>query len=97
MIWPTAQEWGFRDEGEAVGLEVGHGVGLSNHEKPFITRGISINHPEVLLPGMHFARETFAGAGNDGARIESQIIVTESGNRVITKWPCEKLMVCNPR
>lgn len=97
LQWPTAQELGCKDEFEAVGLEVGHGVGLSNHEKPFITRAISIDNPEILQPGMHFALETFVGEGNDGARIESQVIVTETGNRVITKWPCEKLMVCNPR
>jgi len=95
--WPGAEELGFQNEMEAVGLEVGHGVGLSNHEKPFITRTISIDNPEPIQAGMHFALETFAGEGTDGARIESQLIVTEEGHRVITKWPCEKLMVCNPR
>jgi len=95
--WPSAEELGFQDEIQAAGLEVGHGLGLSNHEKPFITRAISLDNPETIQPGMHFALETFAGEGNDGARIESQIIVTEEGHRVITKWPCDKLMVCNPR
>ena len=97
LQWPTAQELGYKNETEAGGLAVGHGLGLSNHEKPFISRGISIRSPEILQAGMHLALETFAGEGNDGARVESQVIVTESGNRVITKWPCEKLMVCNPR
>jgi Xaa-Pro aminopeptidase len=46
---------------------------------------------------MHFALETFYGDGDDGARIESQIIVTKDGHKVITKWPCEELMVCNPK
>lgn len=46
---------------------------------------------------MHFALETFAGEGDDGARIESQVIVTEDGREVITRWPSEELMVCSPR
>jgi len=50
----------------------------------------------MLEAGMHFALETFYGEGDDGARIESQVIVTEDGNRVITKFPCEELLVCNP-
>jgi len=95
--WPSAEELGFQDEIQAAGLEVGHGLGLSNHEKPFITRALSLDNPEMIQSGMHFALETFAGEGTDGARIESQIIVTEEGHRVITKWPCDKLMVCNPR
>jgi len=95
--WPAAHELGYANEAEAMGLEVGHGIGLSNHEKPFISRLFSLDHPEPIETGMHFALETFAGEGEDGARIESQLIVTEDGHRVITKWPCEELMVCNPR
>jgi Xaa-Pro aminopeptidase len=45
---------------------------------------------------MHFALETFYGDEGDGARIESQIIVTGDGHKVITKWPCEELMVLDP-
>jgi len=95
--WPSAQELGYASEAEALGLQVGHGIGLSNHEKPFITRLFSLDFPEPIEAGMHFALETFAGEGDDGARIESQLIVTEDGHKVITKWPCEELMVCNPR
>jgi Xaa-Pro dipeptidase len=95
--WPSAQELGYASEAEALGLQVGHGIGLSNHEKPFISRLFSLDHPVPIETGMHFALETFAGEGDDGARIESQLIVTEDGHRVITKWPCEELMVCNPK
>lgn len=94
--WPTAQQLGMKSEQEALGLAVGHGLGLSNHEKPFISRSLT-GSPTVLEPGMHFALETFCGEGKYGARIEQQVIVTETGYRVITKWPCEDLMVCNPR
>jgi Xaa-Pro dipeptidase len=95
--WPSAEELGYENEIEALGLQVGHGVGLSNHEKPMITRAVSLAMPVPIESGMHFALETFAGDGDDGARIESQVVVTETGHEVITKWPCEELMVCDPR
>jgi len=25
------------------------------------------------------------------------VVVTETGHEVITKWPCDELMVCDPR
>ncbi len=95
--WPTAQELGYADETEAFALALGHGIGLSHHEKPWISRAYSLDYPVTLEPGMHFALETFYGEGDDGARIESQVIVTEDGHKVITKWPCEELMVLDPR
>ena len=94
--WPSAQEMGYASEREAFALAVGHGIGLSHHEKPWISRMYSLEHPVPVEAGMHFALETFYGEGDDGARIESQIIVTEEGHKVITKWPCEKLLVCHP-
>ena len=95
--WPSAKELGFADETQALGLAIGHGIGLSHHEKPWISRGYSLDHPVPVETGMHFALETFYGEGDDGARIESQVIVTDTGHKVITKWPCEELMVCDPR
>jgi len=94
--WPSAKDLGFSDEREAFLLAVGHGIGLSHHEKPWISRAYSLDHPVPLEEGMHFALETFNGEGEDGARIESQVIVTKDGHKVITKWPCEELMVLSP-
>jgi len=94
--WPAAKEMGYADEREAFALAVGHGIGLSHHEKPWISRMYSLDHPVPVEAGMHFALETFYGEEDDGARIESQIIVTEDGHKVITKWPCEELLVCHP-
>ena len=95
--WPSAQELGYASEAEAFALAVGHGIGLSHHEKPWISRAYSLEHPVPVEEGMHFALETFYGEGDDGARIESQVIVTKTGHKVITLWPCEDLMVCNPK
>ena len=94
--WPSAREMGYTDEREAFALAVGHGIGLSHHEKPWISRMYSLDHPVPVEAGMHFALETFYGEEDDGARIESQIIVTEDGHKVITKWPCEELLICHP-
>jgi len=94
--WPTARELGYADETEAFALALGHGIGLSHHEKPWISRAYSLDYPVPVEAGMHFALETFYGEEDDGARIESQIIVTANGHKVITKWPCEELMVLNP-
>ena len=94
--WPTAKELGYADETEAFALALGHGIGLSHHEKPWISRAYSLDYPVPVEAGMHFALETFYGEEDDGARIESQIIVTEDGHKVITQWPCEELMTLNP-
>jgi len=94
--WPSAKDLGYEDEREAFALAIGHGVGLSHHEKPWITRAYSLDHPVPIEAGMHIALETFYGEGDVGARIEQQVIVTQDGHKVITKWPCEELIVCNP-
>ena len=95
--WPSAQELGYKDEKEAFALALGHGIGLSHHEKPWISRAYSLDYPVPIEEGMHFALETFYGEDDDGARIESQLIVTKDGHKIITKWPCEELMVLDPR
>ena len=43
---------------------------------------------------MVIALETYAGSGNDGARIEEMVAVTPEGRRLLTKFPSEKLISC---
>jgi Xaa-Pro aminopeptidase len=57
----------------------------------------SLAMPVPIEAGMRFALETFSGDGDDGAGIESRVVVTENGHEVVTKWPCDELMVCDPR
>jgi len=94
-LWPTAQEFGFPDEEAAFALQYGHGVGLSIWEKPIFSRLVSLDHPEVLEPGMVFALETYwpAADGFGAARIEEELVVTQTGCEVITKFPAEDLLV----
>ena len=93
--WPTAQELGFADEAAAFALQFGHGIGLSIWEKPVVSRLFSLKDPYTLEAGMVFALETYCGTddGSFGARVEDEIVVTETGHEVITKFPRNELPV----
>jgi Xaa-Pro aminopeptidase len=94
-VWPKAQDFGFPNEEAAFALQYGHGIGLAIWEKPVISRLVSLDHPQEIKPGMVFALETFwpSKDGWSAARIEEEIVVTETGHEVITRFPAEKLLV----
>jgi Xaa-Pro aminopeptidase len=96
-VWPKAEEFGFADEMDAFGLQFGHGVGVSLHERPIISRLNSFDDPVEIKEGMLFALETYCPAsdGRSAARIEEEVVVTADGCEVITLFPCEELMVAN--
>jgi Xaa-Pro aminopeptidase len=98
-VWPRATEFGFPDEEAAFALQYGHGVGLSIWEKPIFSRLVSLDHPEVLEPGMVFALETYwpAADGWSAARIEEEVVVTDNGCELITKFPAEELLIAGHR
>jgi Xaa-Pro aminopeptidase len=95
--WPKADEFGFSSEMEAFGLQFGHGLGLALHERPVISRLNSLEHPMEIKTGMVFALETYCPAsdGYSAARIEEEIVVTDFGPSVITRFPAEELFVAN--
>jgi len=43
---------------------------------------------------MVFAAETYAGQGYDGVRLEDEVVVTETGTEIITKFPTAELFGC---
>jgi Xaa-Pro aminopeptidase len=94
-VWPRAQDFGFPNEEAAFALQYGHGIGLAIWEKPVISRLVSLEHPQEIKPGMVFALETYwpSKDGWSAARIEEEIVVTETGHEVITRFPAEKLLV----
>ncbi len=94
-VWPKAQEFGFPDELSAFGLQFGHGLGLNLHERPIISRVVSMEHPTVIKEGMVFALETYCPAtdGYSAARIEEEVVVTDKGHRVISLFPAEDLPI----
>jgi Xaa-Pro dipeptidase len=95
--WPKAEDFGFASEMEAFGLQFGHGLGLALHERPVISRLNSIDHPMEIKAGMVFALETYCPAadGFSAARIEEEIVVTERGPSIITRFPAHELFVTN--
>jgi Xaa-Pro aminopeptidase len=98
-VWPKAQEFGFPNEEACFGLQFGHGIGLAIWEKPVISRLVSLDQDYELKPGMVFALETFwpSSDGWSAARIEEEIVVTETGHEVITRFPAEELLVAGQR
>ena len=91
LAFPKAEEFGFPDEMAAFGLQFGHGLGLALHERPIISRLVSLDHPMELKAGMVFAIETYCPAtdGFSGARIEEEVIVTDKGCQIISLFPAE--------
>ena len=96
-VFPKAAEFGFPDELSAFGLQFAHGLGLNLHERPIISRVVSMDHPTEIKEGMVFAIETYCPAtdGFSGARIEEEVVVTDKGCRVITLFPAEELPIAN--
>ena len=95
--FPKAGEFGFPDEMSAFGLQFAHGLGLALHERPIISRVVSLDHPTEIREGMVFAIETYCPAtdGYSAARIEEEVVVTDKGCRVISLFPAEDLPIAN--
>lgn len=94
-VWPSAQDLGFPDEASCFGLQFGHGLGVGLYESPMISRLHSFDDPVEIKPGMVFALETYCPAsdGVSAARIEEEVVVTADGNRVLTRFPADELLV----
>jgi Xaa-Pro aminopeptidase len=96
-VWPKAEDFGFTDELAAFGLQFGHGLGLGLHERPIISRLNSLENPIEIKAGMVFALETYCPAsdGVSAARIEEEVVVTEGGVHILTKFPAQELFIAN--
>ncbi|MFZ0422792.1 MAG: Xaa-Pro peptidase family protein [Xanthobacteraceae bacterium] len=94
-VFPKAEEFGFPDEMSAFGLQFAHGLGLNLHERPIISRVVSMDHPTEIVEGMVFAIETYCPAtdGYSAARIEEEVVVTDKGCRLISLFPAEELPI----
>ena len=95
--WPKAEEFGFESEMQAFGLQFGHGLGLALHERPIISRLVSLENPMEIKTGMVFALETYCPAtdGISAARIEEEVVVTDQGCKVISLFPADELPIAN--
>ena len=97
-VLPKAQDFGFDNELSAFGLQFAHGLGLGLHERPIISRLNSMKDPVELRVGMVFAMETYCPApdGVSAARIEEEVVVTEYGTEILTRFPAQDLFIANP-
>jgi Xaa-Pro aminopeptidase len=93
--FPKADGFGFPDEMSAFGLQFAHGLGLALHERPIISRVVSMENPSEIKEGMVFAIETYCPAtdGYSAARIEEEVVVTDRGCSVISLFPAEELPI----
>lgn len=97
-LWPAAEDFGLADEKTAFGLQFGHGLGLALHERPIISRLVSLDAPMEIREGMVFALETYCPAsdGRSAARIEEEVVVGANSLEILTKFPSQELYVTNP-
>ncbi|MGX7195613.1 M24 family metallopeptidase [Enterococcus olivae] len=76
--------------GEAFGHSTGHGIGLEIHEGPnvsfraekrFVPGNVITDEPGIYLPGI------------GGVRIEDDLLITETGNKILTHSPKELIIL----
>jgi Xaa-Pro aminopeptidase len=91
--WPSAMEiWGYEDEDQAAANLWGHGLGLAQYDMPVISRIWSLDHPQVIEPGMVFALETQHGKVHQfGVRIEEMLIVHDDSTEIISTFPVREI------
>jgi len=76
--------------GEQFLHRVGHGIGLTSHEPPYMVEGEELR----LEPGMCFSIEPgIYLRGRFGVRIEDIVVVTENGARTLNNTPRELQIV----
>jgi Xaa-Pro aminopeptidase len=65
--------------------------------RPIISRLVSLDRPMEIKTGMVFALETYCPAtdGYSAARIEEEVVVTDTGCTVISLFPAEELPIAN--
>ena len=79
----------FRDQHYVA---LAHGIGLSD-EWPLIyyPQDQALRYDGELQPGMAVCVESYVGevGGPEGVKLEEQILITETGNVVLSKFPFE--------
>jgi len=70
--------------GEYIRHRTGHGKGLEEHEEPYVAAG----DRTIMQPGMIFSSEPgIYMEGLSGFRHSDTILITETGNEVLTRFP----------
>jgi Xaa-Pro dipeptidase len=88
------KHYGWRDELENYGDSLGHGIGLTQHDMPWIQRNVSFDAPVELKEGMVLAMETWFGEdGAGGVRIENVGVITRNGFENFYRMPDEGILI----
>ena len=98
--WPDSPYfWGpDYDWNACTPYAVGHGVGLSLHDRPFIQLALQKQNPNLppveLKEGMVIALETWYGrpGSRDGVRLEDMVVVTKDGYDLLCPFPIDTLI-----
>jgi Xaa-Pro aminopeptidase len=80
-----------------LSLFIGHGIGCSSNEPPYIGEAIPGAASVTLEPGMVFALEPLIWVpgirGGGGVRLEDMVVITDDGARKISRSPyCDALL-----
>jgi Xaa-Pro aminopeptidase len=93
--FPSAEEWGGKDEAAVSGNAICHGMGLSHFERPLISREWTMENPLPLKENMVFLIESQVGDGlGQGVRLEDMVRVTKTGYELLSRWPIDEIIEC---
>lgn len=73
-------------------VQFAHTIGQGLYEGFWVSRGFSLEYPEVLEENMYMAVETWAGdpGGDFSVRLEQNLVVTKSGHVIYSLFPFEE-------
>lgn len=91
-------EWPIPEEFSPYRYGIAHGVGLKD-EYPFLPNRADLERlsdpGQVIEPGMVFSLESYIGAvgGEEGVKLEDQILITGDGPELLSRFPFEDAML----
>ena len=90
IYFSAMQEFEDSGFGSILPGRCGHGMGLSSHEFPSVTKG----NKAVLEPGMIFTVEPgLMSSGLGAVRHSDTVLITENGFEFLTKAPRDKIII----
>ncbi len=93
-VFRGPEHYGWKSEIENYGDSLGHGIGLTQHDMPWIQRQVSFEAPVEIQEGMVLAMETWYGEdGVGGVRIENVGVVTQNGFENFYRMPDEGILI----